>query len=104
MIQHIVAWKLKGEAQGNDKETNVRIIKEKLEGLVGKIPELLSAKVVKTVDECKEFDLVLISKFESMEAVAAYQANPLHKEASDFVSSVRDARVCIDYDDEGVKQ
>ena len=97
MIKHIVAWKLKDEAQGNDKETNARMVREKLEGLVGKIPGLLKAKVVKTADNCKDFDLALVSKLESAEALANYQANPLHEEAASFVRSVVEARACIDY-------
>ena len=96
-MKHIVAWKLKDEAQGNNKETNARLIKEKLEGLVGKIPGLLKAKVVKTADNGKDFDIALVSKFESPEALAAYQSNPLHEEVSSFVRSVVDTRACIDY-------
>ena len=97
MMKHIVAWKLKNEAQGNDKETNYRIVKEKLEGLVGRIPGLLKAKVVKTADNCKDFDIALISKLESAEALANYQINPLHEEAATFVRSVVEARASIDY-------
>ena len=99
-MKHIVAWKLKNEAQGNDKETNARLIKEKLEGLVGKIPGLLKAKVVKTADNCNEFDLALISKLESAEALENYQNNPLHVEVSTFVRSVIESRASIDYDGE----
>jgi thiol peroxidase len=97
MMKHIVAWKLKNEAQGNNKETNARIVKEKLEGLVGKIPGLIRAKVVKTADNCKDFDVVLLSKFESAEALANYQSNPLHEEAASFVRSVVEGRACIDF-------
>jgi len=99
MIKHIVAWKLKDEAQGNDKETNAAIIKEKLEGLVGKIPGLIKAKVFKTADNCTDFDYTLISKLESAQALDGYQDHPLHQEASAFVSSVREGRVVIDYED-----
>jgi len=99
VIKHIVAWKLKDEAQGNDKETNARIVKEKLEGLVGKIPGLLKAKVFKTADNCKDFDITLVSKLESPDALAGYQSNPLHEEVAAFVRSVIDTRACIDYDD-----
>jgi len=100
MIRHIVAWKLKNEAQGNDKETNARLVKEKLEGLVGNVPGLLKAKVVRTVDNCKDYDIALISNLESAEALAAYQSNPLHEEVATFVRSVVESRACIDYEDE----
>jgi thiol peroxidase len=99
MMKHIVAWKLKNEAQGNDKETNARLVKEKLEGLVGKVPGLLKAKVVKTAANCIDFDITLVSKLESAEALAGYQTNPHHEEAATFVRSVVEARACIDYED-----
>ena len=40
MVRHIVFWKLKENAEGNDKLKNAEIIKEKLEALNGKITEL----------------------------------------------------------------
>ena len=99
MIKHIVAWKLKDEAQGNSREANAAIIKEKLEALVGKIPGLLKAKVFKTLDGCKDYDYTLISELESEEALAGYQEHPLHKEVSAFVKNVRESRASIDYED-----
>ncbi len=33
MVKHIVMWKLKDEAHGNDKATNAKMIKESLEAL-----------------------------------------------------------------------
>lgn len=92
MIKHIVAWKLKGE----NKEENARLVKQKLEALVGKIPGLLKAKVVRTEPNC-EYDIALISKLESAEALAGYQTNPAHTEVSSFVRSVTEQRACIDY-------
>ena len=37
MVKHIVAWKLKSSAGGRDSQENARIMKERLEGLKGKI-------------------------------------------------------------------
>src|SRR5659263_772811 len=45
MIKHIVFWKLKDEALGNDKATNALLIKEKLEALNGQIEGLLKLEV-----------------------------------------------------------
>ena len=40
MIKHIVFWRLKDSAHGNDKATNARLIKSKIEALRGQIPGL----------------------------------------------------------------
>ena len=45
MVKHIVFWKLHDQAEGQTKLENAKKIKEKLEGLVGVIPGLLSANV-----------------------------------------------------------
>ena len=36
MIKHIVAWRLKESALGNDKAANARLVREKLEALRGR--------------------------------------------------------------------
>ena len=45
MVKHIVLWRLKDNAHGNDLQTNAYLIKEKLEGLRGRIPGLLTIEV-----------------------------------------------------------
>jgi hypothetical protein len=45
MIKHIVMWKLEENAEGNTKLENAKIIKEKLEALVGIIPEIVELEV-----------------------------------------------------------
>ncbi|WNY27073.1 hypothetical protein MsAm2_08590 [Methanolapillus ohkumae] len=45
MLRHIVMWTLCEEAMGNSAGKNACLIKEKLEGLYGKIPEILSIRV-----------------------------------------------------------
>ena len=45
MIKHIVVWRLREAAHGNDRATNARLIREKLEALRGQIPGLLKLEV-----------------------------------------------------------
>ena len=45
MIKHIVMWKLKEEAEGNNKEENISIVKDKLNALTHVIEEILSLEV-----------------------------------------------------------
>jgi len=99
MVKHIVFWRLKESAHGNDKATNARLVKEKLERLNGRIPGLLALEVgidfSATDSSC---DVALYSEFASREALAAYQAHPEHLAVMPFVGEVRRERVMVDYE------
>lgn len=96
MIRHIVFWNLKEE---NKAETALKI-KQDLEALKGKIPGLLHIEVgINSPDAPQDnWDVVLNSDFENIDALNAYQVHPLHKEAAVFIGSVRTARACVDYE------
>jgi Stress responsive A/B Barrel Domain len=99
MIKHIVTWKLKDQAHGNDKATNAQKIKELLEGLRGKIPGMLHIEV--GIDYSKtdaSFDVLLYSEFEGKAALDGYQAHPLHKAVMPFIGEARLERVLVDYE------
>jgi len=99
MIKHIVMWRLKEAAHGNDKATNASLIKKKLEALVGKIPGLLKLEV--GIDySCSDTssDVVLYSEFESREALERYHVHPDHKAIMPFVMEARDERRVVDYE------
>jgi hypothetical protein len=99
MIKHIVFWKLKEEALGNDKATNARLIKEKLEALNGQIEGLLTLEVgIDFVGGDQSSDVVLYSEFPSKEALNYYQEHPKHKEVQGFVLEVRSERRVVDYE------
>lgn len=98
MIRHIVMWKLKPHAEGNDKQTNASLIKQKIEALANLVPGML--KLEAGIDlglDVAEFDVVLYSEFENEDALAAYQAHPEHKALIPFIGAVRETRCAIDY-------
>ncbi len=98
MLKHIVMWKFKPEAEGRTCKENALWMKEHLEGLVGKIPEILSLEVGVNVNESEvAYDAVLVSAFEDEAAMAAYKVNPLHQEISAYCKKVRESRVVVDY-------
>lgn len=98
MVKHIVIWKLKDIAAGNDKSTNAQLAKERLEALNGKIPGLLKLEVgVDFMRSESSGDIVLYSEHESREALNAYIEHPLHKEAGKFIREVVCARTSADY-------
>lgn len=99
MVKHIVMWRLKDSAHGNDKLTNARLIKQKLEALRGQIPGLLRIEVGtdwSATDQSS--DLVLYSEFESRQALADYQAHPAHQAVMPFILEARSERRLVDYD------
>lgn len=91
-------WKLKKQAEGNDKQTNALLMKEKLEAIADIVPGMLKLEV--DIDlglDAAGFDVVLYSEFEDESALAAYLAHPAHKAVFPFISAVRDARYAVDY-------
>jgi hypothetical protein len=99
MIKHIVLWRLKPAALGNDKATNARLIKQRLEALQGKIPGLLKLEVgIDFVCGENSSDISLYSEFASREALDAYQVHPAHKEVAAFVTEARAERRVVDYE------
>ena len=92
MVRHIVCWKLKEES----KQQNAMLMKQKLENLVGKIEEIKALRVGIN-ENGGEYDVVLETTFDSMEALKTYDAHPLHQEVRAFVRTVVDDRIAIDY-------
>lgn len=98
MIKHIIVWRLKPEAHGNTGVENARLIKEKLEGLSGKIPGLLKIEVGIDISRGNESgDLVLYSEFEDADALEVYKAHPDHKAVFPFIAAARADRIIVDY-------
>jgi hypothetical protein len=88
-------WKLKDEGRAE----NAQKIKSLLEGLSGRIGGLKSAVVgIDLKAEDTSFDAVLVSEFDSLEALAEYKIHPEHVKISAFVKSVRTDRKTVDYE------
>ncbi|EGK01060.1 MAG: Dabb family protein [Dysgonomonas sp.] len=98
MIKHIVMWKLKDEAHGNNKATNAGLVKEKLEALSGKIDGLLKIEVGIDFLGGGNFDVVLYSELSSKEALDTYQNHPLHQAVLPFIREAVMDRKAVDYE------
>ena len=84
MIKHIVMWKFKeGERE------NMLLFRERLLALKGQIPEIPSER---------SYDAVLVSEFDSLEALKSYSTNPLHVAVSEFCKTIRTNSVSVDYE------
>jgi hypothetical protein len=99
LIKHIVFWRLKDSAHGNDKATNARLIKEKLEALQGQIPGLLKIEVgFDFIHGETSSDVALYSEMESPAALETYQVHPLHKAVGAFIKEACAERRAVDYE------
>ncbi|GIP32685.1 Dabb family protein [Paenibacillus sp. J2TS4] len=94
MITHIVFFKLKERTEAVVAET-VQVLKN----MEGKIPQLryieVGADVLHTE---RSYDIALVTKFDSLEDLDAYQVHPVHQEVIKYMSTVRESSVAVDYE------
>ncbi|MGN1119988.1 MAG: Dabb family protein [Oscillospiraceae bacterium] len=94
MIRHIVMWKFKEE-----EHDNMLVFRDRLLALKGQIPEIRAMEVGININPSeRSYDAVLVSEFDSLEALKAYSVNPLHVEVSKFCKTIRTASVSCDYE------
>ena len=99
MIKHIVMWRFKETAHGNDRGTNAQLAREKLEGLRGRIPGLLSIEVgLDFSATAHSADVVLYCEFTDRAALQFYQTHPLHQAIVPFVAEAASERRLVDYE------
>ena len=92
MIRHIVMWKFRPGTEAEQKK-----FLESLRNLQGVIPQLLRSEVAENMGE-GNYDAVLVSEFESMEALETYKQDPRHQAVSALCKSIREDRVAVDYE------
>ena len=92
MIRHIVMWKVR---PGTEEEQEQFLAG--LAALQGVIPQLLKSEVARNVGE-GNYDAVLVSEFESLEALDQYKNDPRHKAGSALCKAIRTDRVAVDYE------
>lgn len=98
MIEHIVMWKFKENAEGKTKKENISIVKEALEKLPGIIPEIRFLEVRPDQSgDGQNYDAVLITKFDSFEHLNIYKAHPEHQKVSRYVGLTSEKRASVDY-------
>ncbi|MHA6483614.1 Dabb family protein [Paenibacillus sp. strain BS8-2] len=94
MITHIVFFKLK-DASSENVDRAVAVLRD----MEGKIDELKYIEVgVDVLHSERSYDIALVTKFESMADLEIYQVHPVHKKVIEYMSQVREASVCVDYE------
>ena len=98
MLKHIVMWRFVDGAEGKTKEEHALWMKEHLEALVGVIPQIRTLEVgINCCPSETSYDAVLISTFDSKEAMEQYKVHPAHVAVAEYCKKVRESRVDIDY-------
>lgn len=94
MLTHVVMVKLKQADEQTLKKT-----KQVFENMEGKIPELRSIEVgIDILRSERSYDIVLITTFDSMEDMQAYQVHPVHKEVIEYLNTVKESSIAVDYE------
>lgn len=98
MVHHIVMWKFKSEIEEAERPALKKAMKEQLEGLVGKVPGLLSLQFVAEPVPSSTHDIALVSTLEKEEDIASYATHPEHVKVADtYVRPFVTERACLDY-------
>jgi hypothetical protein len=97
MIRHIVMWRVRGDTPA-EREIASNLVKKKFEGLRGRIPGMRHLEVgldYSRVDYA--CDAVLVSEFDSKEALEGYASHPEHLRVRSELGDLRTARFQVDY-------
>lgn len=99
MVIHYVFWNFNDSLTKEERDEAGNKIKELLEGVGKIVPGVVSLEVLINQLESSNRDVALISRFESVEALNAYQVHPEHVKAGSYVGSVTTNRTCFDFEE-----
>jgi len=96
MITHVVLFKLKDRSpQSIEKARDVLLgLKGK-----GKIPVLRYLDVgTDVLHSERSYDIALITKFDSMDDLQAYQVHPVHLEVAKYIMAAKESAIAVDFE------
>lgn len=97
MIKHIVMWTIQDTAN-HTREENIENVRKKLNGLPKFIKEIEEYEVGVNISESPAaYDIVLNASFKNKDALLTYQNHPAHVKVKDFINSVQNKAVVVDY-------
>lgn len=98
MVKHIVLWNFVETLSEAEKKEAVDRMKALLEPIRDKVPGAVEIQVIGNELSSSNRDVSLISAFDTVEALAAYQTHPEHVEAGKYIKSITCNRSCMDYE------
>ena len=97
MIEHVVMWKFADTAEGKTRAENMQIVRERLLALPAVIPEIKFMQIGRDVSRTEmSYDMMLVTRFESLQALHTYKVHPAHVAVSEYVKKVRISRAVVD--------
>lgn len=94
MITHIVCFKLK-----DNSPEKVEVTAQVLRDMEGKIEQLKSIEVgLDVLHSARSYDIALITKFDSMADLEAYQVHPVHQKVIQHMNEVRESSIAVDFE------
>ncbi|GLX69312.1 Dabb family protein [Paenibacillus glycanilyticus] len=94
MVTHIVLFKLK-DGSKESVERTAQVLRD----MEGKIDELKAIEVgLDVIHSARSYDIALITRFDSLEALEAYQVHPVHKKVIEHINEVRESVIAVDFE------
>ncbi len=93
MYRHVVFWRFREDAA-----EEAAAFVAALNGLVGVIPQIRSARATLNTNPANGLCGVLISDFDSKEDMEAYKADPRHQAVSARCKAIRLSREAVDFE------
>lgn len=95
MITHLVFFRMKDTSPDSLAKTRDRLL-----ALKDKVPDLLHMEVgINVISQSRAYDLALITKFPSLEALDAYQVHPEHLKVIEYMNEARrEPAVSVDFE------
>lgn len=99
MVRHIVFWKIKASADGQNRAEIMETLEEKLLSLKRAIPEIHALEVGCNFNPSgAAWDMALIVTVEDEMALLRYQRHPAHQAVVEWVQKVAADRAVVDYE------
>lgn len=96
-ICHIVMWNVAGATQ-DEKSQAIAAVQREFESLKGQIPGMARLEIgIDTSRISYACDIVLVTEFDSQDALDAYARHPAHLAVRDRLDGLRIARHQVDY-------
>jgi hypothetical protein len=97
-VRHIVMWNVLGKRGSVEHRARLLTLKRAFEGLLGQIPGLITIEIgIDSSGVEYACDAVLLSEFDSQDALQAYAVHPAHMAVKRQVADMRIARYQVDY-------
>ena len=100
MIKHIVLWKLREFPSREEKLKTAKNLRQKLMEMKKSIKQIRTIEVGINTDKASasNYDVILMTQFDSINDLQAYKVHPAHQELVEYLQTIRELRVAIDYE------